>query len=327
VAVVGYVLTSGVNVPLSLARDAATNAWGLAYEVEDPDFSGIDLATSSDGGASWTSRNVITSQTDSNYHTEPSLAMWQGSFHLAFANGFVLQYVTGKLADAPAKWKSQPVPLPGGYTKYFGTVSLALDGANNPGIAFLAASDADFSTTAVFWGPVTGGASMVIGRNDGSGNDNPDIALSFFGKEPRIATDAIWNYELYMQDENHNVWAMRGVGDGSNWLPAVNVPSDGDISVSAPLSISSGSQGQTAIVLSTIHGGVGDGVCGYPKLARSDDFLTFTTCGPAPVNNPHFAPPDYPVVQFWGNDKLWLAFHNWDPYSDIGLGLVLWREP
>jgi hypothetical protein len=217
------------------------------------------------------------------------------------------------------------VPLPGGYSSAYSTVSLALDSAHNPGIAFLASNDS--TNAAVFWRPAGAGSAVVVGQDDGKNTDDPDIALTFFGTEPRIATDDPWIYALYSQDEDHSVWAVRGTSGGSNWLPAVSVPSDGYISVGGPLSIATGSKGQTAIAMSSIHGGVGDGTCGYPKVSRSADFLTFSTCGPAPVNSPLFAPVDYPVVRFWGNDKLWVAFHISDPSSEIGNGLVLWREP
>jgi hypothetical protein len=322
VAVIGAAMMSGPSVPVSLARDADTDVWGLAYEWENAAGASIQLATSSDGGATWKSQSV-TGDPISGVLEEPSLAMWQGSFHLAYLSDNSFRYATGKLSDDPAKWKSQPVPLPGGYSSTSLTVSLALDSAHNPGIAFLVSNDS--GTATAFWRPAGGGSAVLVGRNDGTIDDNPDIALSFFGTEPRIATDAIWNYDLYDQDYDHMIWAMRGVGDGSNWLPPVNVPSDGNMSLNSP-SIATGSRGQTAIAMESIHGGVGDGACGFPKLSRSDDFLTFKTCGPAPVHHPDFAAVDYPVVRFGGNDKLWLAFHNSDTNGDLASGLVLWRE-
>jgi hypothetical protein len=325
VAVIGAAMMSGPSVPVSLARDAANDMWGLAYEVEVKGVGArIDLATSADGGTTWKIQSV-TGETQPVVLQEPTLGLWNGSFHLVYVTDTNYRYATGKVSDAPAQWKTQTVPLPGGYSSQYGAVSLALDSAHNPGVAFLVGNEA--GTAAAFWRPASGASAIVIGRNDGTAADNPDIALSFFGTQPRITTDAIWNYAMYDQDENHSVWAMCGAGDGSNWLPAVNVPSDGEISVSGPLSMASGSRGQTAVAMSTIHGGVGDGVCGYPKLSRSDDFVTFTTCGPALMNNPYFGTVDYPVVRFGGNDKLWLAFHNPDMYADIGTGLVLWREP
>jgi hypothetical protein len=258
---------------------------------------------------------------------EPSLALWNGSFYIAFLidgpNPEHYQYASGKLSDDRTKWTFKAVPSPGGYDSSFKVISLALDSAHNPGIAFMGSNDS--YTATAFWRPASGGSSVVIGHNDRPA-DNPDLALTFFGTQPRVVTDIPWNYDLWSQDYDHMIWAMQGVGDGSNWLPAVNVPSDGNISVSGPLSIATGSQGQTAIAMSTIHGGVGDGVCGYPKVARSADFVTFQTCGPAPVGNPSFWPPDYPIVRFGGNDKLWLGFLNWDPNGQLGIGLVLWRE-
>ena len=324
IAVVGPQSSSGVSVPVSLARDGDTDTWGLAYQVVvDDDTSRIHFATSSNNGVTWNVQVVPTSSSDA--VDEPSLGMWHGSFYLAYHATVGLQYVTAKLSDPLAKWISQPIPLPGGYSAQSQIVSLQLDSAHNPGIAYLVSNDV--GVAAAFWRPATGGSAIMIGHNDGSPGVDAEIALSFFGTQPRIVTDAMWNYDLWSQDYDHSVWAICGVGDGSNWLPAVNVPSDGNISISAPLTMASGSQGQTAVAMSTIHGGVGDGLCGFPKLSRSDDFLTFTTCAPAMVDNPNFRPPDYPVLKFWGNDKLWLAFHNTDANGQLGTGLVLWREP
>jgi len=250
--------------------------------------------------------------------------MYNGSFYL----GYVFdnyQYVTGKLSDDPAKWTNQPAPMPAGYLYEYRTISVALDGAHNPGVAYLVANDSTESP--VFWRPTSNNPPVVVCPNDGWTNENSDIQLTFFGTQPRITSDYIWNWDLYEADEDHNVWAMSAADDGSNWLPPVNVPSEGELSVGGPLSITTGSQGQTAIALSGRDGGPGNGNCGIPKFSRSTDFLTFTTCAPAPVDNPSSDWIDYPAIKFAGNDKLYLAFHNVDTYGQLGTGLILWREP
>ena len=335
VAVTGPGYTGGPAMPTSLARDPATGTWGLAYTLAAPDGSStIMLATSPDGVA-WKSQS-ISGDPYYGWLCAPSLVLWNGSFYaayltdsdsFAFPQGSGAVYVTGNVGDAAAKWTSQAVPFPGDYTSLYYTISLALDSNHAPGIAFNAANDTYEGV--VFWRPGTS-TSTLVAHNDGyTTNDNPAISLAFFGTEPRIATDAEWNYASYDPDsEPAAVWTWRAANPaGTAWLTAVQVPADNANVLDSPW-ITNGSQGQTAIAMASNQDPEGQGmVCGFPKIARSSDFLVFQTCAPAPVNNPSFAPNNvHPVLRFGGNDKLWLAFNNNDATGDIGIGLVLWRE-
>jgi hypothetical protein len=199
-------------------------------------------------------------------------------------------------------------------------VSLALDSKGEAGLAYVVSAESN--TAEAFWRPA-GGAAIVIADNNGNMNDDPDIQLSFYGTEPRVA---FTGQRDNSNDWDHSVGAARASGNGGNWLPVVNIPSDLSTSLEGPVSIASGSKGQAAITTST-NGGVGDGVCGYPKLSRSDDLLSFRTCGPAPAGTPRFGQVGWPVVRFGGNDKLWVAFQNWDTYGELTTGVIVWREP
>jgi hypothetical protein len=216
---------------------------------------------------------------------------------------------------------------PARYNWPYNTVSLALDSTHAPGIAFNVANDTYEGVA--FWRPGAE-SSTLVARNDGfTTDDNPAISLTFFGTQARIATDAEWNYGSYdIDSEPAAVWAMRATNSaGNTWMSPVQVPADNVYELDSPW-IATGSQGQTAIAMASDYDPEGPGMaCGFPKIARSTDFLSFRTCAPAPVNNPSFAPNDaHPVLLFGGNDKLWLAFNNNDPNGDIGLGWVLWRE-
>jgi hypothetical protein len=242
----------------------------------------------------------------------------------AGSTGFL--YITGKVTDNPSKWTSLPVPFPGDYISAYSTVSLALDSAHHPGIAFNSANDTYEGV--VFWRPEMG--ATLVARNDGyTTNDNPAISLTFFGTQPRIVTDAKWNYGSFDPDsEPAAVWAIAAAdGYGATWLPPVAVPADFVNVLELPW-IASGSKGQAAIAIASNHDPEGAGmICGFPKIARSSDLLSFQTCAPAPVDNPSFAPNNmHPVLHFGGNDKLWLAFNNNDSSGNLGLGLILWRE-
>lgn len=266
--------------------------------------------------------------------------LWNGTFHAVyltdnsffadsspFPEGGGFLYVTGKLTDVPAKWTSQPIPFPAGYPWPYSTVSLALDSNHVPGIAFNVASD--LYEGVAYWRPGMAYATLVA-HNDGyTTNDDPAISLTFFGTEARIATDAKWNYGSYDPDsEPASAWVMRALDtSGLNWSTPVNVSSDNANVLDSPW-IASGSKGQTAIAMASNQDPEGLGmVCGFPKIARSTDFLSFQTCAPAPVGSPSFSPNNaHPVIKFGSNDKLWLAFNNNDDNGDIGMGLVLWRE-
>jgi hypothetical protein len=326
VAVPAYLdeVSEGPTMPLSLARDAATGMWGIAYNQSFPDGNGtIALATSTDGGVTWTSQSISGSPFGGWLYT-PSLALWNGSFYAVFltdntffgpnldpfpqGSGFV--YVTGKVTDASSNWTRQVVPYPGDYNQggYY-TVSLALDSNHAPGIAFNV--DDDTYEGVAFWRPGTS-VSTLIAHNDGyTTNDNPSISLTFFGTIPEVATDAPWNYNSFDPDhEPADLWAMRAMDSaGLGWLPAVDVPPDNVNMMEMPW-IASGSQGQTAIAMASNKDPEGQGmVCGFPKIARSPDFLTFQTCAPATMDSPSFAPNNaHPVLHFGANDKLWLAF-------------------
>ena len=234
------------------------------------------------------------------------------------------------LANLPIlqqKWTFQPVPFPNGYSSVYYTVSLALDSNHAPGIAFNVANDTYMGVA--FWRP--GAAfSTLVGHNDGyTTNDNPAISLTFSGTEARIATDAEWTYASYDPDsEPALVWAMRALDpSGLGWAPVISVTSDNADVLDSPW-IAAGSQGQTAIAMASNDDPEGPGmVYGFPKIARSADFLSFQTTAPALVNSPSFSPNNaHPVMRFGVSDKLWLDFNNNDLNGDIGIGLVLWRE-
>lgn len=306
-------------VPISLARDASNNVLGIAYLVAADSGYRIDLATSTDGGAGWKPQTVATS---ADQLQEPSLGMAKGNVHLAFYHDTVgLQYMSGSETAAPATWTTQNIAPPPGYTDVLRAHSLAVDSAGNPGVAFIAVSDSD--TAESFWRP--GASAIVAASNNGKQTDDPDVQLSFAGTKPRIAY-AGGRDDNYFADYDHLIWAMKALDDGASWAPAVNVPSDGNRSLEGPIWISSGSNGQAAIV-STDNGGNQDNVkCGEPKISRSSDVISWATCGAASLDGPSIG-SEFAVVQFGGNDKLWVSFQIGDDASDLPAGIVIWREP
>jgi hypothetical protein len=262
VAVTGGGNSGGTTVPISLARDAATDMWGIAYELREPSqsqkgvtLSRMMLATSTDGGFTWKYQSLTGDAADV-YLYEPALALWQGSFYFAYLfHRDEFRLATGKLANDPAKWTVRTVPLPAGYPSILRTISLALDSEHNPGLALpvrVAYGERPDLTGIVFWRPMSNDPPVLVAHDDGrTSGDQSDIALSFFGTEPRIASDVILDYAAWDRDYDHCIWAFRAADNGRNWLPPVNVASDRRTTLEGPLSMTTGSQGQTAIATST----------------------------------------------------------------------------
>jgi hypothetical protein len=93
-----------------------------------------------------------------------------------------------------------------------------------------------------------------------------------------------------------------------------------------PVSIDTGSQGQTVLVTYNNGGNLDDVACGEPKLSRTTDMVRWTTCGLATYGAPKFS-ATFPVVLFGGNDKLWVSFQQFNDFVDLPIGITVWREP
>src|SRR5260370_11641288 len=122
-------------------------------------------------------------------------------------------------------------------------IGLALDSAGNPGVAFI--GDGDNGPAEGFWLP--GNISSVLAiDNQGRQTDNADVKLAFFGTQPRVLFAGAAD-ENYFADYDHSLW-VAGSGDGVSWSKPVNIPSDGNRSLTPSVSLATGSLGQTAVV-------------------------------------------------------------------------------
>ena len=320
IGITGDTGSKGAIQNITLARDLSSNLLGAAYQVLQATGSKLIYASSSDNGATWKNQTVLAS---SQYAlVDPSLAMSGGQAYLGFhqeATGIV--YAAGANTADPATWKTNKVPLPSGYTDYYRIVSVAVDSAGNPGVAFIGA-DAN-TNSELFWRPGMA-ASVVAATNNGKQNDDPDLKLAFAGTQPRLAFSGARDNNFF-SDYDHSIWSMKSNDTGNSWAPSANVVSDGNTSIGGPLWIDVGSAGQ-GVIVTELDGGNEDRVkCGQPKISRSNDFLTWTTCAPGLLNQPSLA-GGYPVVRFGANDKIWLSFQN-QYKNDLAAGVVVWREP
>ena len=320
VAVPGIGGSTSANITLTIARDASTNTLGIAFIKQSVDSDEVHIALSSDGGNTWKEQT----QASGKLYASPSLAMANGSVYLAYiSDPDGPRYVTGKLSDAPTQWSSQLAPLQSGYKRYLEVVSLALDSNLKPALAYVLGSDAGADMHLVFWRPGTS-TNTTISGTQGQWSEDADIKLSFFGTQPRAAFAGPMSAN---NDYNHMVWAIASTNDGSSWSAPLNIPSDGDYSLDAPISLVSGSQGQAAIVMASFHGGTSNGMkCGFPKLATSNsNFSNWSTCAPGLLGQPNLSVESAAAV-YGPNDRLYVAFQV-DFGYDLPYGVVLWAQP
>jgi hypothetical protein len=135
---------TGSTHALSIARDPSNGMWGIAFQDHtDPDFTRIDLALSTDDGATWKKQTIATDVGEQSFeYQSPSLAMNAGNVYLVFYHAYEgLRYVTGKETDDPKTWKAQVVPPLAGHEEVQRVTSLAIDSEGVPGIAFGANGD------------------------------------------------------------------------------------------------------------------------------------------------------------------------------------------
>ena len=311
----GNVSVRGVNVVLAIACDASTGRLGIAYS-KDPSKSFV--AFSNDNGVTWTPQ-----QGPSDGVNEPmgiSFRMGGGQGYLAFYSGSSgMLYYTGSSAAAPSAWTKTLVPLPIKSGEYRSTLTMALDNAAQPALAFI--YDDTSGPSVGFWRPGSSTSSRVVEIK--LQNDSPDIRMTFLGTQPRIALNAGFSSAFF--NAKDQVWSIQSK-DGVTWDAPVSLPNDGKESWDGPLAIAVRSDGFGTIV-ATIDGGSTAGAkCGEPKWAQSADFKTWTTCSPQGANPPA-ASANYPAAAYAVNDKIYLAFQNYGSSLDVPSGVILYREP
>lgn len=318
VASVGNIYVPRPQSLISLSRDPINNTFGFAYANGD-DLERLDVALSSDGGATWKAQTAF-SNTGFQLQ-EVSFAMYGGQAYLAYDQTLRgLTYATGSQLDAPAGWTRTPVPAPPGLSGVARPAfALAVDNTGAPGLAYWSTPAKGTNSVLAFWKP--GSASSVVVADTASvGNDQLAADLTFFGVQPRIA--------MFAQRDNttNYLWTSLSNDGGFTWAAPASVPFDGRAITGNYISLASGSLGQGALVSELISNNTG-AQCGLPKLALSPDFLTWTTCSPT-ADQPPQTNPSFVKVVFAPNDLLYVAFENTSFNTTVlGNGVVVWRQP
>lgn len=303
--------------PLSLAHDATTNAWAVAYH-EMGAVNSIRIATSRDDGATWT---VARAFECGEYSCQnPAVALAQGRIWIAFSRDYDgIRLVSGNLADGPAKWTSETLPLPPGGQSQRSELALALDASQLPAVAFWANSDS-YNVILGLWRARTGTVTMM--DTNGYQSDYTFVDLAFAGTAARLVAEARRSEDYYSVYDKV-LWFVRE--EGGSLVGPRSLPSDGNQYLSyAALAV--GSRGQAAIAAAET-GGNSDGVrCGQLKLLQSGDLNAWSACSPIARSEEPFYSVSSPRPVFAGNDKLYVGFTSPSSSGQMA-GVLLWREP
>jgi hypothetical protein len=326
VDVVGALVTNPPNRQVSLARDAATGALGIAYMKGEQQ---VWLAQSSDGGANWTKQMI-----ESNDYTmdNPVIAMRGSAIHIAYNSRFVRcsksycdAVVYRTRTGATGAWQRAVVPeIPNtSGNRRFSPIGLALDSTGRPGLAYYlefpnAAPGVDADVLA-FWRPDEKTASKITDSAI-TPNDFPSLALAFDGVKPRVA------YLLHRdKDVTSDLW-FSASDDGKSWSAPVGIPRDGRDVTDWDLALALDSRGRAAIAAYWhTETKSAPGQCGGPKLFRSSDLLTWSSCG-IDIRRGAGTQGRYVSASFTRADKLMIAFQN-QINSNLSAGIFLYREP
>jgi hypothetical protein len=300
----------------TLAHDADTNTFGLAYAVGSFE---IGLARSTDGGRTWVTEQV---QKDDGSVGPPALALVNGTTYLAFYHGNDgIRYLTRAAASGPFSASVAPV-LPNSQDPRIIQPALAFDRDRHPALAYLLNRDEGYNLDVAFWRPGEPAAHKVMDTNDHQ-TDAPGLSLAFAGDQFGVAFYAARD-DTFFQTKGASVWFSRSA-DGANWSEPQSVPPDEGVTFSAPLLLALDTQGHGAIAIDT-NGGDGTTNCGWPKVARSADLKSWKTCSPDQTGELKLSPAHLNMM-FNSTGKLVMAFLNTNNESPIKPGLVFLREP
>lgn len=326
---------------VAIARDPMTNAIGIAFLHIGPpqpqlvnDTPQIWIATSTDGGKTFTKSQVSehnpADEGDIHSASNPGLAMYGGQIYLAYGqddmgcdadSGFTT--CNGVYAEGtPASWKRNALPnLPGGFGVALGTpITVALDSAHKPAVAYLVAPETAYNTQVAFWRPGTLTAVKVTDTANAQ-NDAPTLAMTFEGTAPRVVG------ALYVAPASTEGLVFVKSADGITWDAPQTLPTDNGDPTTEFVSIASDGKGHLDVSANGGDNG-SDGVCGGPKLARSADGTTWTTCGADTAKTHSGTSGLYLTSAFDPNGKLYIAFKVTDNSNDtLSRGVAMWHEP
>jgi len=318
IATVGNFDPRAPMVGLSLAHDSSNDAFAIVWITTD--FHTVNMAVSRDGGATWSTKPAFT---EGRAVMAASIAMAGGKAHLAFhqSSKNAVRYMSGSLDDDPAKWQASFSPIPAGSPGPHNIVHLALDGEGKPAVVFWARPAKENVSTLSFWRP--GSDKAVTVADNGPSHAAPaGVLLAFGGTQPRVVIDS----HLDAADPTVH-FSLSSDDAGATWGKPVIIPDDGNQRLGGYMSFAVAPNGSAAFGGDVIGGNFTGMRCSWPKLSRTTDFKSWSTCsaqGSAGMD----------TRTLWGTviynpaGTLYMFFQNRqvNPKQPLPPGLMIWGQ-
>lgn len=334
IATIGEIDVSEPNRQVSLSRDPASGTIGVAYVTEQKT---VKLAISNDEGRTWSPETVSLANASGNVLSNPSLVIKDGVTHLAYFEGSApcgtpdCGQVIYRRRLGKAAFMDSTSPAPSGADVALARpFSLAVDAAGNAGLAYFTGPTGAGAgaVSLLFWRPSGTTTTKVADSGAVAITRPPSVSLTFSGANPRVA------YHLPLATSvNAQLWyAAAADAAGSTFMP-VEIPRnfagtvfEGTANFQA---IALDPAGKIAIAANHVGPSVDQGCKGGPKVARSNDGTTFTTCRPDTGSNGVFGFAGlWMSAAFHKADKITLAFaYETNSNPSIKGGVIVFRQP
>jgi len=322
IGTIGALDKSAPRLGLSLARDGVANRFGIAYTASGDRE--LRVAFSEDGTA-WRQVTIVTGEEGAS--GGPSLALHDGRIYLAYQGEGnegrrALHFTSGAQTDPPGKWQSSRAPLlDGTWDVRRAGISVALDAAGRPAIAYWLNPSEGYNVTAAFWRPGEP-AAIKVADTAGFQSDTVDLRLAFSGTTPAVVLYGRRDDRFF--DNGNQVWYASSPNGGRTWSPPVALPNDGGNSMGFPIAVVLDSHARPAVTAQVDGGNNTDTRCGQPKILRPDAAGRWSICAPDTKGSPtrDAKLPSMHLV----DDALMIVFRADGGGGALKPGLVLWRE-
>lgn len=321
---------------VAIARDSITGRIAVAYVKAG---AGIRYAFSDDEGANF-SLSTVGMDPGAGDSSFPQVSLRNGVAHVAYVTSTEQVLYRTRTAAGTSFGAEQTAPITTGQAAALGPISLALDGDGAPGLAYFT-KGASLQATLAFWRPGTSTATAIASSNTTDVlmpiERRPSVTLAFSGTTPRVAYHLLAADPVLMgmmTDQNAELWTSAAMNaDGTAWSTPVGMPRNGDFQAMRfnttqwyqGLVLHAGGALTVAGAFLS-HGSVNTQCAGGPKIAKSTDGVTFTTC--APTNSSLNFAGEW--LQMWGHapNKVTIAFFYDRRASEaVRGGVILYREP
>jgi hypothetical protein len=323
VEVTGEIDVGGASRQVSVARDPDTGRIGIAYVRFTDNV--VRYAWSDDDGVNF-SLTVASQMPSAALMSNPSLVMKGGTASIAYVSGsdLVVRRRVGNGAFSEERLATGTVLQ--------APVSLALDSEGRLGVAFFKSLGGGLAEVA-FWRPGAASSHTIAtsGPVDVSVPERlPSVSLVFVGTTPHVAYHLRNQEPAVANDQTPELfYAKASDSTGATWNTPVAIPRNGNgvtyHSTRSFQGLTVEASGRVRVAANFAANGAIT-MCGGPKLAKSDDGITFTTC--APLNSPAQFAGEWLSLWQHAPGKLTLIFHYPNrANANLKPGVVMWREP